>query len=110
MQRANQHEKLIELKRLNRNNSSARNLDLGTVSPIRGGENPKRGAVSVRRNTVNYKTQASPTNKSSYYDDETYLRRLRQKNYGKWYVKPEDYSRKIDLLNSELARIQEMKN
>ena len=108
--RANQHKKIIveaELKRLNRNNSSARNLDISNInesSPM-AGSSIKRGSVSVRRNTINYKTSASPTSSpakkpANYYEDETYLLRLKQKNYGKWYVKPEDYGRKIDLLKT----------
>ena len=103
-----------EIKRLTRNNSSARNLDISNVnstSPLQG-DGVKRGSISVRRNTVNHKTSpaGSPGKKpANYYEDETYLRRLKQKNYGKWYVNPEDYNRKIGLLNSELARIEEMK-
>ena len=43
-------------------------------------------------------------------EDETFLRRLKQKNYGKWYLNPEEYSRKINLLNSELSKMNDSNN
>ena len=38
------------------------------------------------------------------------MRRLKSKNYGKWYIKPSGFNNKIKQLNKELARIQEMNN
>ena len=38
------------------------------------------------------------------------MRRLKKKNYGKWYLQPAEYSDKIKLLNTELAKIAEMNN
>ena len=46
----------------------------------------------------------------NFMKDETFLRRLKQKNYGKWYLNPEEYSRKINLLNSELSKMNDSNN
>ena len=44
------------------------------------------------------------------FEDDRFLLRLKQKNYGKWYMNPETYGQKIDLLKRELAKVNEMKN
>ena len=40
--------------------------------------------------------------KDSVLDNEDNLRRLKAVNYGKWYIKPEDYNKKIKKLNKKL--------
>ncbi len=32
--------------------------------------------------------------KASLLEDTAFVNRLKQKNYGKWYMKPQDYSQK----------------
>ena len=32
--------------------------------------------------------------------DQDYLRRLKQANYGKWYLSPKDFPSKVEVLNS----------
>lgn len=99
-----------EQKFLKKTLSTAHNFDLESIQESQAPHD--RRSISKRRNTVSHRTSVSPgvSAERNFYEDETYLRRLRQKNYGKWYIKPEDYGKKIELLNTELARIQEMKN
>lgn len=59
----------------------------------------------------NFSQQVSPkvsAARAGLLQDESFMRRLKQKNYGKWYMKPGDFSDKIKLLNTELAKIAEM--
>ena len=34
--------------------------------------------------------------------DEKYVRRLKMANYGRWFIKPSDYTNKVNKLNQEL--------
>lgn len=74
----------------------------------------KRGSQSVGRRA---NSLAPPVNvgqgmqfQKCLLDDTAFLNRLKQKNYGKWYMKPEDYAIKNQLLAKHLAKINEMKN
>ncbi len=40
--------------------------------------------------------------KTSVIEDEENLRKLKAANYGKWYIKPEDYNKKVQKLNKKL--------
>ena len=35
-------------------------------------------------------------------EDEDYVRRLKMANYGRWFLKPETFTNKVQLLNGEL--------
>ena len=37
-------------------------------------------------------------------NDANYVRRLKMANYGRWYIKPNEFTNKIDLLNDGLKK------
>ena len=48
------------------------------------------------------------TRNTNPLNDEAYLRRLKAANYGKWYLTPKEYNRKIDLVDDELKKVAEL--
>ena len=92
LKKAQDHQVIIEKHRQLsplKNSYSTRTIDIGSVDEhtMRGA----RGSISGRRQSVPTKQRKSP----NHYEDENFLRRLKQKNYGKWYLDPKDFTRKI---------------
>ena len=78
------------------------------VPNIRTDDGIRRGSMSVGPRWKQKGQDPSgdkKVNKLNFLEDETFLRRLKQKNYGKWYLEPEQYSRKINILNTELTKL-----
>ena len=40
--------------------------------------------------------------------DESYVRRLKKANYGKWYIKPEDYNNRVDFITKQMNKQQKI--
>ena len=94
------------------------NLDINSVTPRAQitKDGIQRGAASVGRRkaqqmTLDHDRVGMTGGKTmNILEDEAFLRRLKKQNYGKWYLKPEQYVNKVSLLNSELKKLDDMKN
>ena len=64
----------------------------------------------VRRHSSSQVSPKVSAARAGLIQDESFMRRLKQKNYGKWFMKPSEFSDKIKILNTELAKIAEMNN
>lgn len=96
IKRTMEHDKLIEDRTLHLERTAGRAGATSVPPPGRNNSNASTLKVSMKR-------RLSPV------EDETYMRRLKQRNYGKWYLAPEDFSKKITSLNTELSNIQKLK-
>jgi len=43
--------------------------------------------------------RVSPLKKTDPLADADYVRRLKMANYGKWFLKPKDFTTKVEMLN-----------
>ena len=69
-------------------------------------QSPKFAQISPARGSI-HRGPLDPKNTNPLADD-SYLRRLKAANYGKWYLTPKEYNRKVDLVNEELNKVKEL--
>ena len=111
--RIEEQEGNVALSRSPRNNRSQRSLEAHDVAAETA--EMAQGAAGMRFGAKRRSHQVEESAKvkeqrAGLFQDEDYMRRLKQKNYGKWYMKPKQFGNKIKLLNNELERIKEMNN
>jgi len=68
------------------------------------------GSLRSKRGSHAVGSRRVQESKANLFNDEKFMHRLKQKNYGKWYMRPNDFANKIKLLNTELTKMQEMNN
>ena len=48
--------------------------------------------------------EVSPKRNNDPMNDESYVRRLKKANYGKWYINPEDYNNRVDFITKQMNK------
>ena len=46
----------------------------------------------------------APKRSNDPMSDESYVRRLKKANYGKWYIQPEDYNKRVDFITQQMQK------
>ena len=62
-------------------------------------------AVSAR-NRSPFTKKSPPRDIGDPLEDSLYVRRLKQANYGRWYIKPNEYNKRVEWFNEQMKKKQ----